>query len=281
MTRRILVSGGTGLLGRPVVQRLAADGFTVRVMTRHVGRARGVLADDVEAFEGNPCETSVVRQALAGCDALYLNLPSGSELPIAAAAAQAARAVGIARLACISGATVCVENRWFPPTEQKWLAEEAIRASGVAYTIFRPSWFMESLPLFVVKGRAVVFGRQPHPFRWVAAGDYARMVSSSLRADACAGKTLHVLGPEPIRMHDALRRYCAAFHPEIKSVSTMPIWLAKALAVLTRKPTLSFIAQLMAYFDRVGDMGDPTEANALLGAPTTTLQEWIAARQAQ
>jgi hypothetical protein len=36
----------------------------------------------------------------------------------------------------------------------------------------------------------------------------------------------------------------------------------------------------MAYFDKVGEMGDPTEANQLLGAPETTLDEWIEKRKA-
>jgi hypothetical protein len=35
----------------------------------------------------------------------------------------------------------------------------------------------------------------------------------------------------------------------------------------------------MAYFDKVGELGDPTEANQLLGAPTTTLDAWIEQRR--
>lgn len=37
----------------------------------------------------------------------------------------------------------------------------------------------------------------------------------------------------------------------------------------------------MAYFDKVGEMDDPTEANDLLGAPTTTLAEWIKQKQTE
>ena len=31
---------------------------------------------------------------------------------------------------------------------------------------------------------------------------------------------------------------------------------------------------MIAYFDKVGEIGDPTEANRLFGAPSTTLEEW-------
>jgi uncharacterized protein YbjT (DUF2867 family) len=279
MPKKILVVGGTGMLGRPVVDRLAAAGSAVRVMTRQADRAEGRFAPGIETLEGDPFAVSAIRRALEGCDGIYLNLPGGAEAPIASAAAEAARLEGLARIASISGATVAEENRWFPPTEGKLNAEQAIRACGIPHTIFRPSWFMESLPRFVVKGRAAVFGRQPHPFRWVAADDYARMVTAAFGTDACANKTLFVLGPEPLRMHEALRRYCEAAHPEIQKVSTVPIWFVKALAFVTRNHALGAVARLMGYFEKVQEKGDPTEANALLGAPTTTLGEWIAAHR--
>lgn len=38
---------------------------------------------------------------------------------------------------------------------------------------------------------------------------------------------------------------------------------------------MKFGADLAAYFDRVGELGDPSEANDLLGAPTTTLDDWL------
>jgi hypothetical protein len=38
---------------------------------------------------------------------------------------------------------------------------------------------------------------------------------------------------------------------------------------------LGMIAEMMAYFEKVGEPGDPAEANQLLGAPETTLDQWI------
>jgi hypothetical protein len=43
---------------------------------------------------------------------------------------------------------------------------------------------------------------------------------------------------------------------------------------------LGFFAELMAYFEQAGEMGDPAEANRLLGAPATTLDAWIEQRKA-
>ena len=76
-------------------------------------------------------------------------------------------------------------------------------------------------------------------------------------------------------MKEALERYCRAFYPDGKPVAVLPIWLAKLIAVVTRNEMLKFASGMMAYFDKVGEMGDPTEANQLLGAPTITLDAWI------
>ena len=55
----------------------------------------------------------------------------------------------------------------------------------------------------------------------------------------------------------------------------MPIEAARATAKSTANPMLGFFAELMAYFETVGEMGDPAEANQLLGAPTITLDDWV------
>ena len=47
------------------------------------------------------------------------------------------------------------------------------------------------------------------------------------------------------------------------------------MAQLTRRERLTYITQLIDYFDKVGELGDPAEANALLGAPSITLDEWF------
>ena len=92
-------------------------------------------------------------------------------------------------------------------------------------------------------------------------------------------KRFFVHGPEAITMKDALERYCRAFHPEVESVSVMPVDTARAAAKSTGNQILGFFAELMAYFDQVGEMGDPAEANQLMGAPTTTLDAWIEERR--
>lgn len=66
--------------------------------------------------------------------------------------------------------------------------------SGVPYTIFRATWFMETLPLFVRGRAATIIGRQPHRLHWLAADDYARMVARSYRTPEAPGRALYLYG---------------------------------------------------------------------------------------
>ena len=54
---------------------------------------------------------------------------------------------------------------------------------------------------------------------------------------------------------------------------------ARGVAKSTGNQMLGFFAELMAYFDRVGELGNPDETNQLLGAPETTLDAWIEQRK--
>lgn len=51
MFNRILVIGATGLLGRPVVERLTKDGHTVGILTRSAEKAQTMFGGTVEIAE--------------------------------------------------------------------------------------------------------------------------------------------------------------------------------------------------------------------------------------
>ena len=283
----ILVVGATGMLGEPVARQLAADGYSVRVLTTNPAKAKQKFDKPFEIIQGDVEKPATLESALAGCYGVHINLNGGPtpesydriEHKGTAAVAFAAIKFGIERITYISGASVRRENRHFYGTDAKFQAEAAIQDCGLAYTIFRPSWFMESLPLFVRNGRASTIGKQPHPVHWVAAADYARMVSKAYQTPAAEDKILYVYGPQAIPILEALKTYCAIAQPDVK-VSSTPVWLVKLMATITGNALLKDVANLMAYYENIVEDSDPSEANQLLGAPSTTLQQWSKAQVA-
>lgn len=273
---RILVIGGTGMLGRPVARALRHAGYAVRVLTRDAGRARACLGDGFEVAVGDVDDDDALAAALEGCRGAHINLQGGADHGLeprgADAVARLGAGIGLERVSLISGATVCEANCRFAGTAAKFAAETALRRSGLPYCIFRPTWFMESLPRFVRGRTAVVMGRQPVAWHWLAAEDYARMVAVSFATDAAAGRTFTILGPEVMTLGEALTRYCARMSPDTR-IRSMPFWLLTALAALTDNRQLKAALPLMRYFETVRETGDPGPANDLFGRPTTTLDD--------
>ncbi len=281
MEKVILVIGGTGMLGRPVSRCLKEAGFQVRIMTRNLEKAGKIFDGSFEMVAGDPMDAGCLEKALGGCYGIHISLPGEAEQSVAETIAKVASRHGVERISYISGASVAEENRWFSMVNRKFLAEKAIREVGIPYTILCPTWVMESLPMFVSEGQAAMLGKQPCPYHWVAAEDIAGMVAAAYGLKEAANQRLVVHGPEAIRMHEALGRYCAVFHPEIKKVSSMPYWLVRLLAIVTRNQELKGAGEMMAYFEKVGEGSALPEGDGVLGTPTTTLDMWLQGRKAQ
>lgn len=279
MLEKILVIGGTGLLGAPVVRHLLASGFNVRLLAHDPDKAQAMFNGTVEIVAGDVTEVGGLEKAIDGCSGIHISVGGPVDQLSAENVASLSPQQGVQRISYVSGATVFEQNRWFPMTEQKLNAEQAIRECGVPFTIFCPTWPMEQLPRFAMGGKPLIIGDRDIPYHWFAADDLARMVTNAYREESAANKRLIIHGPEPISMTEALSRYCQVFHPEVESVSLMPIEAAKATAASTGNNMLAYFASLMAYFEKVGELGDPSGANQLLGAPSITLDQWIHQRK--
>jgi uncharacterized protein YbjT (DUF2867 family) len=279
MQQRVLVLGATGMLGEPVARHLQQAGFEVRVLARDETKARRMFGEAYEIRQGDVTDLPSLEAAMAGCDAVHISISGAADLTCAEHVAKLAPQLGVKQIGYVSGSTTREENTWFPMTAQKLQAETAVAQSGVPYTIFRATWPMEQLPNFVNNGQATIVGDRPLAWRWFAADDMGRMVTNAYQREEAQDKRLYIHGPESLTMTEALERYCRAFFPQIESVTMMPIETARSVAEASGNEMLGGFAEMMAYFEQVGEPGDPAEANELLGAPTTTLDDWIAQRQ--
>ena len=278
--KTILVIGGTGMLGKPVAQQLKADGFNVRLLARNPEKAQKLLGDGYEIVKGDVDNPAALRTAMTDVDGVHISLKGG---PTAADfermdhlatrnIANAAKEMNIGRVTILSAYAVSAEKADTPESRSKFKGETALKASGVPYTIFRASWFMETLPLFVQGKSISLIGNQIHPLHWIAAEDYARMVSKSYQTDETLNKELCIFGPEAYTMGEAMKIY--ADHAGVK-VAPMSTRMLAVLGALTFNTEWKGMAVLMKHYEKWGEDGSPNEANRLLGAPRVRLKEWI------
>lgn len=278
----VLVIGATGTVGGPVARQLLADGYHVRLLVRDIERAQSQLGADFEYIAGPVEESETVQHALAGCTGVHISLQAGSNPEdierveywgAMRVVELAARQPGM-HLSYVSGMFVGGQvGHGVLADQAKGRMEQAIQDSGIAFTIFRPTYFMDNLPKHLQGKRAMVLGKQPHPLHLVAASDFGRMVSQAFQMPEAANKTFSIQGPEALTLVEALRLYCSLLEPETQ-VMTIPLWAMSLLDTLFLGKQMRRTVQTMQALQHYGEIGDPSEADRLLGAPTTTLQAW-------
>ena len=278
---RILVIGGTGLIGAPVARRLSVEGHPVRLLVRDVERASARLGGEFEYVEGSVTDSAAVDRAVRGMDGVHVSL--GVEAPslfeavehrgTAAVAAAAARH-GVGRLSYLTGSLVRVQyGPKIAEHRAKLAAERVIEDSGVPYTFFRPTYFTNTLPRHVQGPMIVALGRQRRPLHPVCAEDFAAQVANAFAPPAAANREFYVHGPEALTLHQALGIYRRIVAPD-KQLVTIPLPVMAAIDRLFMGGKLAANLQIMRLLARLGEGGDPTAANDLLGAPSTTVEQW-------
>jgi uncharacterized protein YbjT (DUF2867 family) len=270
---KTLIIGATGKLAKPVIDHMTGQGFELRLFSRSVNPS--IYEGKHETTQGDLFNPSDLEKAMAGCEGVHINLSNLDEGEAAKSIVETAKKHEVKIISLISGSTVSEENRYFSMIDRKFRAEQELINSGMDYMIFRPSWFYESLPMMVRNGKAMMMGKQPNPFHWAAGEDLGRMVANAYVKPEARNKIFFIHGPKAYLFKDILTQYCQKRHPGIKKVSSTPFGVLKFIAFLTGNTMLKNAVKMFRYFEKTEELGDPTEANELLGKPEITLEEWI------
>jgi uncharacterized protein YbjT (DUF2867 family) len=274
---KILVIGASGLLAGPVIRKLDEKGYELRLFSRSVKPS--MFINDYDIMQGDVFNPADLEKAVSGCDAVHISLASADDVKAVTNIIEVSRKNGVKRISLVSGCTVMEENRWFKFTDDKFRTEQMIMQSGIPYYIFRPTWFFESLGMFVRNGKASVLGNITERYHWVAADDLGTMVANAYSTAGAENKVYFVYGPERYTMKEMLEKYCNALHPDIKTVTATPLLPLKIIAFLTRNRQLKFAASLFGYFEKVHEPEVSDADLALLDRPATDFDTWIRSRQ--
>jgi uncharacterized protein YbjT (DUF2867 family) len=250
--RLVTVFGGSGFLGRRIVERLAAVGALVRVAVRHPERAAFLTrfggAGQITTVRADVWDEATVAPALEGADAVvntvghYVERGDASFEAIhgqgARHVAQAAAATGVQRLVHISGIGADPASD-SPYVRARAVGERLVRDAFPAATILRPSVmfgpsdFLERLAgLARVMPAIPLFGSGEVKLQPVYVDDVAAAVASALATPEAADQ-LYELGGPRVYTYEALVRLVLEQTGRRRLLLPVPYAVWHALAALT------------------------------------------------
>lgn len=205
--QRVLVVGATGGTGKEVVAQAVARGFSVRVLVRSESRAREVFGDSVQYVVGDVRDAATIDSAVAGATYVVSALGSNTQNDPAnkpefidygaiKALAEAARTSGVKQFVLVSSMGVTDKdhqlNKMFDNIlTWKLKGEDALRASGVPYTVVRPGGLRDTPGgrggIKTLQGDPKVRGEIPR-------ADVATVCVNALGRTDAVGKTFEIIG---------------------------------------------------------------------------------------
>lgn len=225
--RRILLAGASGTIGSAVARQLAADGHAVTALTRTALADPAQLAAVLAEVRADVVISCIASRSGAPKDAETVDYRANLAL------LQAAQSHGADQFILLSA--ICVQKPLLAFQHAKLKFEAALAASGITYTIVRPTAFFKSLSGQVKRVKAgkpfLIFGNGDLTrCKPISDGDLARFISGCIDNPEAAKRILPIGGPGPaISLRDQGEMLFAMLgkEPRFRSVSPKMFTLAE------------------------------------------------------
>jgi NAD(P)H dehydrogenase (quinone) len=200
----IAVSGATGHLGGAVARELAARGARQRLLVRDRARAPKVAGAELAEIVGYEDGDSM-QAALEGVDT-FLLIPGhviATRVAAHRTAIDAAVRAGVRKMVYVSfvGASA---NATFTFSRQHFATEEAVRASGLTWSIAQMNFYLDEFPGYVLSTGEIIGPGGDGKIAGIARDDVAAGVAAILaEPDAADGKIYELTGREALSFGDA------------------------------------------------------------------------------
>ena len=256
-----LVVGATGFLGTEICRQLRAQGQSVRALVRTTSDpAKKAALENLgaELFVGDLKDPSSLAAACQGVSAVIttasVTISRQPEDSIQAVdldgqlnLIQAAKAANVGQFIYVSySGNIDVDC---PLNTAKRTVEQAVKESGMRYTILRPSSFMEVWLSPVVgfdaaNGNVTVFGTGEQKISWISLPDVARFAVASLTNPAASNAVLELGGPEALSPLEVIQLFESGSGKTF-TVQHVPVEALQAQLAAATDPIQQSFAALM------------------------------------
>ncbi|MEW5923633.1 MAG: complex I NDUFA9 subunit family protein [Candidatus Zixiibacteriota bacterium] len=247
---KIAVTGASGFIGRNLVAELSRRGHSLRLLS-HRKRPLTEAGRSIEVVEANVHDSDSLSQAFKNIDVVYHLVGIIAETKqltfdktVVAGTynvVSACKERGVKRLIYLSAAGTSSESgsRYF---QSKWKAEEAVKGSGLNYTVFRPSVvfgqgdgfvsmlvkMIKSFPLVPIPGSGR-YEMQP-----VYVGDLTKVMADAPDSNRAINRIFEIGGPEVLEYRQIIVILKRVLNKKRGSIY-LPLGLMKLNASLLEK----------------------------------------------
>jgi ergot alkaloid biosynthesis protein len=272
--RGVLLTGGTGKVGRRLAHRLRELGQPVRIASRSGTAPEGLAA---VRFDWNaPSEQD---RALEGIDRVFLVAPAPPSEPLAVMEpfVERARRAGVRRFVLLSASSLPEGGPAMGRVHQ------LLRERAPEWAVLRPSWFMQNLSegphRDTIRDEGVLYsatgeGRVP----FIDAGDIAQVAVRAL-LDTPSHDAAHLLtGPEALTYGEAARRIGEALGRPVRHVSLSAEALAERWTALGLPGDYAaLLAGMDVEIARGAEARTTLEVERVTGRPAQTFSDFVRA----
>ncbi|MDT0138364.1 SDR family oxidoreductase [Acidovorax sp. PRC11] len=275
----ILICGATGGIGGEVCKLLKAAGTPFRAMARRQEQVDKFRQRGMDAVLGDFDRPETLATAMQGCDTMFLiTPPNPDQFTQETGAIDAAKRAGVGRIVKISASDGNVRTP-VPWARHHALIDHHLRASGVGWTLLKPTAFMQNFLWFK---KPIAKGFLPQvtgdgSVSWVDTRDVARVAAAVLTQEGHAGATYFLTGPETLDMTEAAKRLSHVVGHQVRYLN-LPTFVFRAMLRLTGNSAWMAQGLVVQFADVVAGHHDidPTfEIERLTGQPAHRFDDFV------
>jgi uncharacterized protein YbjT (DUF2867 family) len=276
----VLVTGGTGFVGTNLIQRMRKEGMQVRALVRNPDRARALKDLGVDLVQGDIADKASLEKAAANVDRVVHLVGiiqesrgvtfQGVHVDGTRNLLEAAKKAGVRHFFYMSslGTRPGAKSAYH---KTKWEAEESVRASGIPFTILRPSLIfgkgdgfttrlMQAIKLSPV---LPIIGPGKSKVQPIFIDDVVSCIVKAVASDSFLNEMYEIGGPEQLTYEEVTVALAEALDRK-RPVVHMPLFfmkpLAKILETVLSKPPMTTDQLIMLQEDNVCGMQDIRDA---------------------
>lgn len=274
----ILITGSTGFVGRHLAKRLVAEGERPRCLVRSREKAQQVLPlDEVELAIGDITKPTTLAPAMQGIDTVVHSAFITADLKESRSVSyyevnvggtrnlvEQARRAGVQKIIVMSGLGTKPDKEG-SYMQGRYLAEQAVKESGLAWSILQPSiQFGEQAAFFTGLAALIrmapvvpVVGTSKRKFQPIWVEDVVTCLMKQIREDQRTSKTYVVGGSEQVTYGEILTLLAKAMGKKRLNVPTpVPfVYLgASMMQAVLSKPPITTAALTLFSFEQTTDL---------------------------